>query len=118
MNFKQRLDQDLAQWYNLSTLRQESLEFANSFDYNDAAIIDSPGKFEGEPQHTPFYWNMMMNGAHDEVTTIGNEDVYWIFHLNDEDKDIFPELENVGELSIWIDEYGFVYSDLDPNFEN
>ena len=115
MNFKQRLDQYLAQWYNLSTLQQESLEFVNSFDYNDAALINSPGKFEGEPQYTPYYWNMVLHGAADETIGPIERWTYDIFEVTEDDKDIFPELENVKVISVTSDEFGFVYSDLDPN---
>ena len=70
--------------------------------YND--IVNRPGKFEGEPPHVPYFWDIAMEGGGDHVSSEGE---YW-FLVTAEDVDVFPYLE-IGEwYGVWEDYNGFV----------
>ena len=122
MNFKQRLDRYLTQSDDHlmdDTLQQESLEFANEFRANEYGIIDSPGKFEGECLYVPYFWNMTMISAQDEDLYNPVDDTHYsLFTVTDIDRTIFPELKDVKVVSLFESESGFVFSDLDANFED
>ncbi len=122
MNFRQRLDRFLTQSDEHlldDTLQQESLEFADSFDYDEYGSITSPGKFEREGRYTPYFWNMTMISAQDEDLYDSEDDTHYsLFNITDIDRAIFPELKDVKVVSLWESESGFVFSDLDANFED
>lgn len=86
------------------------------------AMVKNPGKFEGEPAWTPYFWELVMNG---DGETVWDEDTYdnegeWEkplydkFKVNGDDCEVFPELEAYlgKELHVWEDNLGFVYSKL------
>jgi hypothetical protein len=62
-----------------------------------------PGKFEGEPAYTPYFYEMMMNGV-GEQTSSGDDR----FRVSAEDRDIFPELKGKKSVTIHIRDDGFV----------
>ncbi len=103
----------------MKLIERESLEFSNGFDYEESSdLITNPGKFGGEPAYTPYYWNMTLESAQDdEIWTIYG-DSYSIFKVTDTDRHIFSDLKDAKIVSIWIDEMGFVYSDIDPVFKD
>ncbi len=102
----------------MNLLEQEALKFANSFDYDKCGLIVSPGKFEGEPKYTPYFWDMVLHGGSDDTIGPIERWTYDIFEITEQDQENFPDLNDVKIVSITSDEYGFVYSDLDPNFED
>lgn len=127
MNFKQRLDRFLTQsdehilkdYLGGNTLQRESLEFANEFSVDKYGLINSPGKFEGECLYVPYFWNMTMISAQDEDLYDPVDGIYYsLFTVTDIDRTIFPELKDVKVVSLWESESGFVFSDLDANFED
>lgn len=72
-------------------------------------IITSPGKFEGEPEYVPVFWDLAMSGQYDEIGDYGEV----IFRLSDQDKEEWPELAGFGVLTMIEDGNGFVYSTVE-----
>ena len=126
MNFKQRLDRYLTQSDDHllpdddDILIRESLEFAGEFSINSYGIIDSPGKFEGECQYVPYYYNLLMHSCQDEDLYENRfDDIHYsLFIVTDKDRESFPELQDVKVVSLWESSMGFVFADLDANFED
>ena len=62
-------------------------------------IIQNPGKFEGEPLSTPFYWDLMMNGEGEFITIEPSDRVH--FQNIPDDKDVAHVVEdNQGFVSV------------------
>lgn len=74
---------------------------------NEYAIVDGriqdPGKFEGEPVYTPYFWDAFLNGIVDE-----DDGETLVFNLTAEDREEFPELEAFKQVLLWEDDQGFV----------
>ena len=71
-------------------------------------IIQSPGKFEGEPIHTLYFYNCMMNGCGDS------------FLLESEDYKLFDIPEYFHWVTVYEDNNGFVtteFSEFEPEDE-
>lgn len=65
--------------------------------------ITSPGKFQGEGRHVPFFWNLAMRGFADR-----DDGVVFGFDLTSKDKDLFPELKGRRTVRLLEREDGFV----------
>jgi hypothetical protein len=81
--------------------------------YEEMVADSTPGKFEGENPETAYYYDAMMNGD-GEIISFGENEVYTIFEISEEEKDVFDlhvdmEKNPVDYFSIWISEQGFVY---------
>ncbi len=125
MNFKQRLDRFLMQsdeehLPDEDTLQQESLEFADSFDYDDNGLIINPGKFERECRYVPYYWNLSLHGAEDDIEYDEHNNVeydefmgFYVFNIGEDDIKIFPELKDISQVTVYECSQGFVYSLLE-----
>ena len=70
-------------------------------------IIKSPGKFEGEPVYTVYYWDLYLDGGYDELT----ED-YILYELNEDDYFLFTELTDYSKLYLYELDNGFVISEV------
>ena len=77
--------------------RQESEEMAKG-----------PGKFEGEPIYAPYFWDMAMNGMDDD-TEWDDDTPISVFTVTEEDRALFPELDDAKTVRLWEDGNGFVY---------
>jgi hypothetical protein len=68
-----------------------------------------PGKFEQEPAYVEYFWGQGLEGMSD-----ADQNGYYMFTVEHQDAEQFPELANeVGKtLILWEDENGFVYSEL------
>ena len=77
-------------------------EIAQEYEVKDG-IITSPGKFEGEPDYTVHFYDLMMNG---DGENWGMDLVR--FTVTPEDKTQFPALTNTAKVSLWEDSQGFV----------
>lgn len=88
-------------------------EIAEQYDVVNG-VIRSPGKFEGEPEYAPYFYDLSLNGGPDE-------EVYWpsddegemelaadIFKVNSDDIEKFPQLDGIHTLSLKYDSQGFV----------
>lgn len=82
-------------------------ELKESYNINQYGIIENAGKFEGCMYYMPYFWDMFLNGGYDSI-----DDDYIYFNLNDDDKKMFPELEEYQQLVIYENENGFVYGNL------
>ena len=69
-----------------------------------------PGKFEGEPAYTPYFYDLSMDG--DGAETEFGDNVL-SFEVGTEDVEMFPELENVSTVFLTFRDDGFVTSDLE-----
>ena len=65
----------------------------------------SPGKFEGEKYYVPYYYDLYLDGAYDEITEA--EEI--VFKIDEGDKQKFPELLHIDSLYLFQDEQGFIY---------
>ena len=82
-------------------------EIRKRYNVDSDGIIRSPGKFEGEPLYTPYFWFMALDGGGDEED--GNA---ILFTIEEEDRDQFPELGTIKKIAVEEDENGFVYSSV------
>lgn len=75
-------------------------------------IIESPGKFEGEPVYAPYFWGLYLNGMADYDESPGGALAGEVsgFDLTDEDRERFPELEGFERVELWTDDQGFVWT--------
>jgi len=86
-------------------------------DYRvEDGLIRSHGKFEGEPEFAPYYWNLVLDGsfpsASDENYTYDYADV------SAEERVAWPELEGVTGVVLFEDDQGFVHcSTVSVSFE-
>ncbi len=114
-------DEPLGEDNRMDEFTKESLEFASDFNVDKYGLITNPGKFERECQWLPYYYNMALLGAQDEVMCEYYEDgdevmySYDIFHLGPRDWELWPDLIDVRCIAIWEDIYGFIYAELDPD---
>lgn len=72
-------------------------------------IINRPGKFEGEPTYVEHYYELLLNGGSDE-TIYDGETAIEVFGVAPEDVLLFPDLDGVANILLWIDESGFCNS--------
>jgi len=68
--------------------------------------VSHPGKFEGEPIYSPYFYELSLNGM-GELVGEGNEQA---FELEALDFYLFSELEGVELILTWQDEAGFHYA--------
>lgn len=80
----------------------------DQYDVDESGMIRSPGKFEGEQIYAPYFYDIYLNGGHasddGEVITV---------EVEEEDRAIFPELEDATHALIEVTETGFVYCSLE-----
>jgi hypothetical protein len=83
--------------------------------------VSSPGKFEGEPIYTPYFWEQTLDGATPETDHLCEEEheeecenysYFYPLEILPSEKDIFPELKEYAVIEIWEDSNGFVYHNL------
>jgi hypothetical protein len=90
------------------SLREDVNKTLKDYGYKiERGIIVSPGKFEGEPYYAPYYYDIAMDGFADE-----DDGETWIFYLSDEDKRAISEFKKYYSLEIYVDDNGFVHSEL------
>jgi len=85
---------------------------ANDYTTNEHGLIDSPGKFEGEPDYVPHLWEAVLAGGSDPVDADDVNGSMEVVTLTDEDKRRFPALSGFYQALLWEDTAGFVYCDL------
>jgi hypothetical protein len=79
----------------------------------EAKIIRDPGKFEGEPEYVPQYWDMVLDGGADEEEyDEDGENPVAVFKLTEEDKAKWFDFQGCTELRLWESDQGFVFSEL------
>ena len=73
-------------------------------------MVKGPGKFEAEPVYAPYYWDLAMISGEDETECDGDT-LISVFNVSDEDRAIFPELNDVKTIRLWEDGNGFVWTE-------
>jgi hypothetical protein len=78
-------------------------DILKQYNVDDRGVINSPGKFEGEPLYVPYFWDSFMNGMADS-------DHHGIlgFDVTADDKKEFPELKRRRVVKLSEREGGFV----------
>ena len=69
--------------------------------------IERLGKFEGEGNYVPYYWEIGLDGGADDEIYSGDTPI-WVFNVSPEDKAMFPELKGRKRIKLWENEQGFV----------
>ena len=84
----------------------------NSLEIYDG-VVSKPGKFEGEPAFTSYFWDSMLDGCEDDTAHDCDDDIpISIFHIMPEDGARFPDRVGCADVWIWEDDNGFVYHSL------
>ena len=87
-------------------------EIEQSYTTQNGAIV-SPGKFEGEPIFTPYFWDATMDGSADHEFYYGEGgNTEFLVAVTAEDRAMFPELDPTTQyVAISESDQGFVYSE-------
>jgi hypothetical protein len=73
-------------------------------------IIVSPGKFEGEPEWAPYFYDAILNGCCDHDYQNGPDDGACFFVVTDADRREFPELADIYGVGLAESSQGFIYT--------
>lgn len=74
-------------------------------------MVSRPGKFEGEPEWTPYFWECWLNG--DGEAFDDNGMYITRLEITNADRDLFPSIpQQAAYVEIWEQDNGFVYCDL------
>lgn len=84
--------------------------------YNDVDIsieeceelVNSPGKFEGCARYIPYFHAIMSDGGADDEEWDEDDNVTYMFEVNDEDREKFSELNDIEIVRFYEDDNGFV----------
>jgi hypothetical protein len=68
-------------------------------------MVKGPGKFEGEPPWTPYFYDVYLNGGGNYLDDETHE--VWV---EEDDIKMFPELKDVEKVLVFFSESGFVSS--------
>jgi len=75
-----------------------------------SAIIDAPGKFEGEPRGVQSLWDQSLDGGYDDIIDRGDgRTIYSLTIGEDEDWEGVPPGARV---ELWEDDQGFVHHEV------
>jgi hypothetical protein len=72
-------------------------------------MIDRPGKFQGEPEYVPDFWDRAQNGGANEV-----DGTVFKFVITKEDSEKYPELKPGTRLLLAESTDGFVFHEVIP----
>jgi len=75
------------------------------YSINEHGIITDLGKFQTEMCYVPYFWEIGMNGFADE-----DADGVWFFVIDDDDRELFPDLGEAYGIALDQSEQGFVGS--------
>lgn len=68
-----------------------------------------PGKFEKEPIWVPYFFELL-DSPHDDYQ-VSEGEYASLFVVDDDDREVFPELQESYAVCIWTDSQGFVYGE-------
>ena len=71
-------------------------------------MVKQPGKFEGEPAYTPYFYDFSMEGDGEDVSK-ENDSLILRFEIQVEDVEVFPELQEFTHVELIFSDSGFVY---------
>lgn len=86
-------------------------EIIRRFDIDENGRIVSPGKYEREMIYTPYFYRLSLDGSYDDWD-IDEDTAFFYFNVTEEDIAQFPELKDAKEVTLWEDNNGFVYCDV------
>ena len=72
-------------------------------------MITAPGKFEGEQDHVPYFWDLYLDGGADEIELFGDDGEVLKFYINDDDVAHYPALKGLIYIKLAEDTNGFVH---------
>jgi hypothetical protein len=67
-------------------------------------MIKAPGKFEGERDYAPFFYELMLHGCCDFV---GDDGEICVFSVDNEERERFPELGDRQKIAFYERDDGF-----------
>ena len=73
------------------------------YEVDGAGIIRSPGKFEAEMLYVPYLWEQVLGGDGEDM----GDQTY--LRIEEEDREEFPELQDVTGVFLHTDDFGFVH---------
>jgi hypothetical protein len=82
-------------------------QIMKDFNVDERGIIQNPGKFESEMLYVPYFWDMVMEGAGEDLY-FNDSSLVTIIAVSADDLKAFPELGNVTEIAIESTSQGFV----------
>lgn len=99
----------------MKTIQEEHDRIRRDYRVEDGHIW-SRGKFEGEPEFAPYFWNRALAGF---SSSASDEDrTYDYLAVTAEERTVWPELEGVTGVVLFEDEQGFVHcSTVSVSFE-
>lgn len=87
-------------------------DILKNYDVDGHSIIRSPGKFEGAPIYTPYFYDLIMNDMADNTEYDEYDNPIDLFDITDDDIAQFPELKNITHIRLWQDDNGFVFCEV------
>jgi hypothetical protein len=69
--------------------------------------VDRPGKFEGEQPWAVYFWEATLDGSGEDVYDGGT--LLTLLTVDEDDRKLFPELDDVQRVAVWESDSGFVY---------
>lgn len=79
-----------------------------------ADMVSRPGRFEGEQAFTPYFWDIVLNGAEDANHHDVDGTSYSAIHIDAEIVGDWPDLagEQGKTAVLWETDQGFVYCEI------
>lgn len=71
-------------------------------------LVSSPGKFEGCARYIPYFHDIAMDGGGDDEEWDDNDNVTYIFEVDEDDVELFEELADVKYVKFYEDDNGFI----------
>jgi hypothetical protein len=93
------------------SIRDEALALAKEYGYSDdlRAPRAPPGKFEGEPWFTPWYYEQVMNGNGETLSVpYADEADGDLLEVNSEERAAFDLEPDTVAIVLWYNSAGFV----------
>ena len=88
-------------------------EIEQEYNVSPQGNIQNPGKFEGEPLYTVYFWDLVMDGCGDTHWDADLE--IKVFTVTPEELVMFPELEGITTIAVYESEVGFVFLIENPD---
>ena len=71
-------------------------------------LVKGPGKFEGCARYIPYFHDISMDGGADDEEWDDNDNVTYIFEVNEDDVDMFDELTDIEYIKFYENDDGFI----------
>ncbi len=92
----------------MSDIQQAVAEIKKEYDVGDDGIINSPGKFEGEPVWAVYFYDLA--GSGEELLTNQEGNSYEIFEVDDEERKEFGLADDIKAVVLKHTDQGFIYT--------